>query len=115
MCMLKLTILQQMLVVSIALSTITCALVQKTKRCLKCSSCLCLYSFAINLVLGVLFCITFTSITFPESLWVGFFSFIGADTIYKSLEGKLKSYRDLTSSENVTVSKENVIKRSSEK
>lgn len=113
--MLKLTILQQMLVVSIALSTITCALVQKTKRCLKCSSCLCLYSFAINLVLGVLFCITFTSITFPESLWVGFFSFIGADTIYKSLEGKLKSYRDLTSSENVTVSKENVIKRSSEK
>lgn len=110
--MLKLTILQQMLVVSIALSTITCALVQKTKRCLKCSSCLCLYSFAINLVLGVLFCITFTSITFPESLWVGFFSFIGADTIYKSLEGKLKSYRDLTNSENVTVSKENVIERS---
>ena len=110
--MLKLTILQQMLVVSIALSTITCALVQKTKRCFKCSSCLCLYSFIVNLLLGILFCITFTSITFPESLWVGFFSFIGADTIYKSLEGKLKSYRDLTSSENVTVSKENFIERS---
>jgi len=110
--MLKLTILQQMLVVSIALSTITCALVQKTKRCFKYSSCLCLYSFVVNLLLGVLFCITFTSITFPESLWVGFFSFIGADTIYKSLEGKLKSYRDLTSNENVTVSKENVIERS---
>lgn len=112
--MLKLTILEQMLIVSIALSTITCALVQKTKRCLKCSSCLCLYSFFINLILGVLFCITFTSITFPESLWVGFFSFIGADTIYKSLEGKLKSYKDLTNSDTVTVSKDNVIKRSSE-
>ncbi len=35
MCMLKLTILQQMLVVSIALSTITCALVQKTKKMFK--------------------------------------------------------------------------------
>ncbi len=112
MCMLKLTILQQMLVVSIALSTITCALVQKTKRYLKCSSCLCLYSFAVNLVLGVLFCITFTSITFPESLWVGFFSFIGADTIYKSLEGKLKSYRDLTNSESIVINKKNVIERS---
>ena len=110
--MLKLTILQQMLVVSIALSTITCALVQKTKRCFKCSSCLCLYSFIVNLLLGVLFCITFTSITFPESLWVGFFSFIGADTIYKSLEGKLKSYRDLTNNENVTVNKKNFIERS---
>lgn len=113
MCMLKLTILQQMLIVSIALSTITCALVQKTKRYLKCSSSLCLYSFFVNLVLGILFCITFTSITFPESLWVGFFSFIGADTIYKSLEGKLKSYSDLTRNESVSVDKENVIKRSS--
>ena len=68
---------------------------------------------ALLLILGILFCITFTSITFPESLWVGFFSFIGADTIYKSLEGKLKSYSELTRSETVTIEKENIIKRSS--
>ncbi len=30
------------------------------------------------------------------SLWVGFFSYIGADTLYKSLEGKLASYTALT-------------------
>lgn len=111
--MLKLSILQEMLIVSIALSAVTCALVQKTKRCFKCSAHLCLYSFIVNLVLGILFCITFTSITFPESLWVGFFSFIGADTIYKSLEGKLKSYSELTRSETVTIEKENIVKRSS--
>ena len=109
--MLKLSILQEMLIVSIALSAVTCALVQKTKRCFKCSTHLCFYSFAVNLILGVLFCITFTSITFPESLWVGFFSFIGADTIYKSLEGKLKSYTQLRN-ETVTIEKENIIKRS---
>ena len=68
------------------------------------------------MILGVLFCITFTSIPFPESLWVGLFSFIGADTIYKTLEGKLKSYTSLVKTEeNILVPKENLIKTGSEK
>ncbi len=107
--MLKLTLLQQMLVVAIALSTITCAFVQKTKKHFKCSNCLCIYSFFVNMICGVLFCFSFTTVAFPESLWVGFFSFIGADTIYKSLEGKLASYSDLVSSNTITISKDNII------
>ena len=114
--MLKLTILQQMLVVAIALSIITCAFVQKTKNAFKNANILSIYSFFVNMVLGILFCITFTSIPFPESLWVGLFSFIGADTIYKSLEGKLKSYSSLVETKNViSVPKENLIKTGSEK
>ena len=38
---------------------------------------------------------TFASIDYVKSLWVGLFSFIGADTIYRNLEGKLSSYSDL--------------------
>ena len=86
--MLNLTLLQQMLVVAIALSVVTCAFIQKTKKFFPCSSCLVIYSFVVNFVVGILFCMTFTEVGFPNSLWVAFFSFIGADTLYKSLEGK---------------------------
>ena len=114
--MLKLTILQQMLVVAVALSVITCAFVQKTKKVFKGTNFLCLYSFFINMILGVFFCITFTTIPFPESLWVGLFSFIGADTIYKTLEGKLKSYTSLVEKKEVlSVPQENLIKTGSDK
>ena len=80
--MLKINLLEQMLIISIALSTISCSFVQKTKRYFPCSSCLCFYSLFVNIVMGLLFCISFTSITFPMSLWIGVFSFVGADTIY---------------------------------
>lgn len=107
--MLKLTLLQQMLIVSIALGTITCAFIQKTKKYFACSSCLAIYSLIVNMVLGILFCTSFTNIAFPESLWVGLFSFIGADTIYKSLEGKLSSYSDIIRKNVIEIPKENLI------
>ena len=107
--MLNLTLLQQMLVVAIALSVITCAFIQKTKKYFPCSSCLVIYNLVINFIVGTLFCITFTSVDFPNSLWVSFFSFIGADTIYKSLEGKLKDYSSLVNSDYITVKKSNII------
>lgn len=107
--MLKLNYLQELLVISIALSTITCAFVQKTKCYFKCSKYLSPYSFIINLVLGIIFCKTFTDISFPVSLWIGFFSFLGADTIYKSLEGRLASHSDIISNKTIEIPKENII------
>ena len=107
--MLNLDYLQQLLVIAIALSAITCAVIQKTKSCFKTSKYLCIYSFIINMLVGIIFCYTFTNIKFPTSLWIGFFSFIGADTIYKSLEGKLASHTDLINRKTVTIAKENII------
>lgn len=107
--MLNLSLLQQMIVVAIALSVITCAFIQKTKKYFPCSSCLVIYNLVVNFIVGILFCITFTSVDFPNSLWVSFFSFIGADTIYKSLEGKLKDYSSLVNSDYITVKKSNII------
>ena len=46
---------------------------------------------------------------------IGFFSFIGADTIYKSLEGKLASYSSLVSKDSIAVPKENLIDTKGEK
>lgn len=107
--MLNLDLLRQMLVIAIALSTITCAFIQKTKVKFKKSTCLCIYSLILNLLLGILFCNSFTNVSFPASLWVGLFSFIGADTIYKSLEGKLASHSDIIKKNIIEVPKENLI------
>ena len=78
------------------------------------SKCLPLYSLIVNLIVGIVFCITFTNVTFPTSLWVGLFSFLGADTLYKTLEGKLLSYDSILSRNKVSISKENIINKEKE-
>lgn len=109
--MLKLDYLREMLIISITLSVITCAFIQKTKKQFKSSKCLPIYSFFINIIIGIAFCLTFTEISFPTSIWVGLFSFIGADSIYKSLEGKLSSYTDIINRNKVTISKDKIINK----
>lgn len=101
--------LQELLVIAIALSTITCALIQKTKVLFKNSNYIIFYSLFVNLLIGVVFCLTFTDITLPTSLWIGLFGFLGADSIYKSLEGRMSSYTDILQRKNVVIPKENII------
>lgn len=109
--MLKLEYLKQLLITAMALSVITCAFIQKTKCHFKGSKYLTLYSFLVNMLVGIIFCMTFTDISFPTSLWIGLFSFLGADTLYKSLEGKLSSYKDIVSKKKVTIPIENIINK----
>ena len=94
--MLKLNILQEMLITSIVISVFTCIFIQKTKKYFKNSDILLFYNLVVNMLFSIFFCISFTTIKFPDSLWVGLFSFLGADNIYKTLEGKLATYGDLT-------------------
>lgn len=89
-------LIKELLLVASVNSTICLGFIQKIKRHIHCSWCIPYYSFAVNMVLAILFCLSFTTIGFPMSLWVGFFSYIGADTLYKSLEGKLASHSTLT-------------------
>ena len=93
--MLDIEIIQEILIVSIILSTISCTFIQKTKVLLKSNKYIIIYSLLVNIILGIVFCYSFTTITFPKSIWIGLFSFVGADTIYKSLEGKIQRYRDI--------------------
>ena len=109
--MLNLEFLKELLIISIALSVITCALIQKTKVNFSNSTILPIYSFIINMFIGLIFCTTFTNIDFPTSLWVGLFSFIGADSLYKTLEGKLSSYKDIINQNKITIPEENIINK----
>lgn len=91
-------LLTTLLVIAMTSSSITCAFIQKTKSKIS-KKWLLWYSLAVNMVLGILFTLTFTDSTITQGAWVGLFSFIGADTLYKTLEGKLKPYSDLTKKE----------------
>lgn len=92
--------LQKLLVIAIACSTVTVAFIQKTKKFFKKSTFITTYSFFVNMIFGFIFSRTFTDLDYFKSLWVGLFSFIGADTIYKNLEGKLSSYTVLRGEKN---------------
>lgn len=102
-------LLKSSLLISIVLSSITCTIIQKTKLFLKSSKSIALYSLIINVITSILFCQTFTNISFPMSIWIGLFSFLGADSIYKTLEGKISSYNDLINKREITIKKENII------
>ena len=109
--MLNIDYLRQLLIISMALSIITCTFIQKTKFLFKSSKWISFYSVIVNLVIGIIFCITFTNISFPDSLWIGLFSFLGADSIYKTLEGKLSSYTEIVEDKMVKIPKENIINK----
>ena len=103
--------LQKLLIISMALSTITCAIIQKTKIIFKTSKYIECYSFIINMLISIIFCISFTDISFPTSLWIGLFAFLGADSIYKSLEGKIMSHKDIINKKQITIPEENIVNK----
>ena len=103
--------LKTALIISIVLSSITCTLIQKTKGFFKSSDYITIYSLVVNMIISLLFCKTFTNIDLPNSLWIGLFSFLGADSIYKSLEGKISSYSDLIQKKGITILEENIINK----
>lgn len=95
-------LIKMLLVISCASSILSTAFVQKIKTAsiIKCNSCLLYISFFISMFFGVLFTLSFTKYNVIESLWVGLFSFLGADSLYKAFEDKIfSSYSKL---QNVT-------------
>src|SRR5574344_2813227 len=93
-------LIKALLVVAISSSIISSAFVQKIKgiSLIKCSDCLIYVSFFISMLFGIIFTLTFTSYNIINALWVGLFSFLGADSLYKAFEDKIfKSYSNINS------------------
>ena len=106
--MLNFSLLQGILTIAIACSSITVIFVQKTKRFCSNSKQVPIYSLIVNIIIGFLFSRTFSNISYINSIWVGLFSYLGADTIYKGLEGNISSYSDLVLDDNSNIDKNNV-------
>lgn len=101
--MLNIELLKAILVIAIASGVIMTALVQKIKESIniKDSKIIVVISFITNMVLGTLFALWFSDVVLISALWVGLFSFIGADLIYKALEDKVFKSFDKISEEKI--------------
>ena len=91
-------LIQALLLIAVSSSIISASFVQKIKTIslIKCSDCLIYISFLISMSFGMLFTLSFTEYTLIDSIWVGLFSFIGADSLYKAFEDKLfKSFNKI--------------------
>ena len=91
-------LIKALLLVAVLSSIISTSFIQKIKTIslIKCSDCLIYISFLVSMSFGMLFTLSFTNYTLVESLWVGLFSFIGADSLYKAFEDKLfKSFNKI--------------------
>lgn len=111
--MIELELIKNLLTIAMASSVITTASVQKIKEAVtfKKSSRLVIVSFVVSMIFGTLFAVTFANVEIAEALWVGFFSFIGADAIYKMFEDKIfKSFAEIVENNKVVVDEKNIIK-----
>ncbi len=91
-------LIKALLLIAASSSIISASFVQKIKTVslIKCSDCLIYISFLISMSFGMLFTLSFTEYTLIDSIWVGLFSFIGADSLYKAFEDKLfKSFNKI--------------------
>lgn len=69
-------------------------------------------NFISSFALGIPFMIHFFEITITDAVWVSFFGFIGAPTIYTTLKKQnLINYKPRSVSNNVSIPKNNEIKR----
>ena len=111
--MLNLELIKNLLIISMASSVITTTLVQKIKEsfAFKKSSFIIIVSFVVSMIFGTLFALTFSDAKLQESLWVGLFSFVGADTLYKTFEDKIfKSFANIVDDKKNVVNEKNIIK-----
>lgn len=97
--MLNITLLKNILIISMASSIISTALIQRLKEAFKKRKYIVIKSFLVSMIIGITFSYCFTDINFVNSLWVGLISFIGADAIYKAFEDKI--FNSFSSLENV--------------
>lgn len=111
--MLDFDLIKNILIVAMASSIITTAFVQKIKEAIefKKSSRLVIVSFVVSMLIGTLFALTYGNVDLVNSLWIGFFSFIGADAIYKAFEDKMfKPFSEIYQKEKTEIPEENMIK-----
>lgn len=110
--MLDFELIKNILTVSIASSIITTSFVQKIKETInfKKSNRIVIVSFFVSFIIGTLFALSFSNISFVNTLWVGLLSFIGADMLYQMFEEKIfRPFNKLHKNEVIEIPKDNNI------
>ncbi len=84
----NLELLLNLLFISVIVSTIIMALIQKIKTIsfIKTDNQILLMNFFLSFLVGIPFCLTFYNLSLMHTLWVSIFAFIGAPSIYALLK-----------------------------
>lgn len=106
--MLDLDLIKVIILVALASSIVSTALIQKVKESINNKKTLSIMSIIISVLIGFVFSMSFSNLSWQSSLWVGLITYVGADAIYKTFEDKIfKSFGDMN--KNVSVPVENKI------
>lgn len=83
-------LLIELLTISITFSFILMILIQKFKslKCINHSWIIWILNLLFSFLVGIPFSLHFYDISIKDSIWVGFFSFIGAASIYQALKNQ---------------------------
>ena len=104
----NLDLIKNILIVAIASSVISTAIIQKIKEQLTNKKVLAIVSLIVSMLAGFLFAISFSELSWQNAIWVGVATYVGADALYKAFEDKIfKSFSSMNS--NVNVPAENKI------
>ena len=107
-------LLIEILMISVTFSIFQMALVQKAKMLpiFKKGWQIVLFNFMSSFIFGTLFSIWFFDLDLYNGLWVSFFGFIGAPSIYEMLKKQnMITYKPKSLNDSIIISKENEIKR----
>lgn len=85
----ELDLLKEILVVGIGASIFSTATIQKIKEMLKSKKWLYFVAIVVSFGIGIAFSLSFSNIDFPNALWVGLCTWVGADALYKTFEEKI--------------------------
>ena len=109
----ELELIKQILVVAIGASIISTAIIQKIKEQLKSKLWLYLTSLVVSMSIGILFAICFSEVSIISSVWVGLFTWIGADSLYKAFEDKIfTKFSDIVKKDDTKIKEDTIsIKR----
>lgn len=102
----NLDLIKIILVVAMASSIISTAVIQKIKEVLNNKTILYIIAFVVSVAVGFLFSLSFSDLNIINSIWVGLITWVGADAVYKTFEDKI-----FTSFSNMNKEEETLIER----
>ncbi|MBQ4263146.1 MAG: hypothetical protein IJB83_02740 [Bacilli bacterium] len=100
-------LVKQIIIVAIASSIISTAIVQKVKEQLKSKKWLFFVGLVVSIGIGIAFASSFSELSLLSSVWVGIVSWIGADAIYKAFEDKIfKSFSNIDNAKTIVIERD---------
>lgn len=100
-------LVKQIIIVAIASSIISTAIVQKVKEQLKSKKWLFFVGLVVSIGIGIVFALSFSELSLLSSAWVGIVSWIGADAIYKAFEDKIfKSFSNIDNAKTIVIERD---------